>query len=60
MAHRTRSPVMLTSFNKQGSLDMYLREVRSIRESLLLQPREASQEESSENEEGERSRGREG
>ncbi len=38
MAHRHRSPVTLTSFSKQGSLDMYLHEVRSIRESRMLFP----------------------
>ena len=38
MAHRPRAPVVLTSFHKQGSLDTYLHEVRSIRESRMLYP----------------------
>ncbi len=38
MSHRNKNPVTLTSFTKQGSLDMYLHEVRSIRESRMLFP----------------------
>ena len=42
MAHRPRAPVVLTSFHKQGSLDTYLREVRTIRESRMLYPAKES------------------
>lgn len=41
MAYRPRQPpVVLTAFHKQGSLDAYLHEVRSIRESRMFQPRD--------------------
>lgn len=41
MAYRPRQPaVVLTAFQKQGSLDAYLHEVRSIRESRMFQPRD--------------------
>ena len=41
MAYRPRQPpVVLTAFHKQGSLDTYLHEVRSIRESRMFQPRD--------------------
>ena len=41
MAHRPRQPpVVLTSFHKQGSLDTYYHEVRSIRESRMFLPKD--------------------
>lgn len=41
MAYRSRQPaVVLTAFQKQGSLDAYLHEVRSIRESRMFQPKD--------------------
>ena len=53
MAHRPRAPVVLTSFHKQGSLDTYLHEVRSIRESRMLYPaRESRDDEQAGDEEG--------
>ena len=52
MSQRQRTPVLLTSF-RQGSLDMYLREVRSIRESRMLLPVMASLQDRGEGEESE-------
>lgn len=37
MSYRSKD-VILTSFQKQGSLDTYISEARSIRESTVLQP----------------------
>ena len=44
MSHRSRQPVVLTSF-KQGSLDTYLNEWRTIRESRVISQEETSEEE---------------
>ena len=51
MAHRQKSPVILTHYQKTASIDMYMSEVRSIRESRIYQ--HFDQDENSE-EEGER------